>query len=123
MVKLFILVLIHDIILAFGHTFIKQGVSCLGDRSIRSIRGILYFIKYCVTRAKVWLGFSLNTVSFFIWLIILSFADLSLAYPFESMHYIMVTILAKVYLREKVNGLRWAGILLVVTGVAIVSLG
>lgn len=121
MLKLILLILIHDTILASGQTFIKQAMNTLGDVDMRSFKGILYFIKFCVTRTKIWAGFSLNTVSFMFWLVILSIADLSLAYPLDSLHYIVAAFLAKFTLKENIGWLRWAGILLVVLGVSVVS--
>ena len=61
-------------------------------------------------------------ISFFAYLGLLSIADLSFAVPATAITYVMETVLAKYLLKERVNGLRWAGACLVICGVALVSL-
>ena len=53
---------------------------------------------------------------------LLTMADLSFAVPVSAVTYVPETILAKYVLKERVNGLRWAGASLVICGVALVSL-
>ncbi len=61
-------------------------------------------------------------VSFFAYMGLLTIADLSFAVPATAVTYVLETLLAKHILREHVNWLRWAGALLVIGGVALVSL-
>jgi len=61
-------------------------------------------------------------VSFFAFMKLLSMTDLSFAVPVSAVTYAMETVLAKYVLKEQVNGLRWAGALLVICGVALVSM-
>ena len=61
-------------------------------------------------------------VSFFAFMKLLSMTDLSFAVPVSAVTYVMETVLAKYVLKERVNGLRWAGATLVVCGVTLVSM-
>ena len=61
-------------------------------------------------------------VSFFAYLGLLTVAELSFAVPATAVTYALETVLAKYVLREQVSWRRWAGALLVVCGVALVSL-
>ena len=61
-------------------------------------------------------------VSFFAYLGLLTIADLSFAVPATAVTYVLETILAKYFLKEYVNWLRWVGASLVICGVALVSL-
>lgn len=61
-------------------------------------------------------------VSFFAYLGLLTIADLSFAVPATAITYVLETILAKYFLKEHVNWLRWVGASLVICGVALVSL-
>jgi drug/metabolite transporter (DMT)-like permease len=61
-------------------------------------------------------------VSFFTFLALLSTADLSFAVPATAASYVVQTLGARYFLKEKVNALRWAGTLLVMAGVALISL-
>jgi drug/metabolite transporter (DMT)-like permease len=67
-------------------------------------------------------SFFAMAISFFAYLALLTIADLSFAVPATAITYVLETILAKYYLREHVNWLRWAGASLVICGVALVSL-
>lgn len=61
-------------------------------------------------------------VSFFAYLGLLTIAELSFAVPVTAVTYVLETILAKYFLREQVNWIRWAGASLVICGVALISL-
>jgi drug/metabolite transporter (DMT)-like permease len=61
-------------------------------------------------------------VSFFAYVGLLTVAELSFAVPATAITYALETMLSKYVLREEVSWLRWAGALLVVGGVALVSL-
>ena len=61
-------------------------------------------------------------VSFFAFMKLLSFTNLSFAVPVSAVTYVLETVLAKYVLKEHVNWLRWAGASLVICGVALVSL-
>ncbi len=61
-------------------------------------------------------------VSFFATIRLLTVAELSFAVPATAITYAFETVLAKYILKEQVNWRRWAGALLVICGVALVSL-
>ncbi|HWB85548.1 MAG TPA: EamA family transporter [Bryobacteraceae bacterium] len=61
-------------------------------------------------------------ISFFAYMRLLTFEDLSFAVPATAITYVLETVLAKYVLKEHVNWLRWAGASLVICGVILVSL-
>ena len=61
-------------------------------------------------------------VSFFAYMALLTMTELSFAVPATAVTYVLETVAARFVLKERVNRLRWAGALLVVGGVALVSL-
>jgi drug/metabolite transporter (DMT)-like permease len=122
MAKLLLLILLHDTILATGQMFIRRGMRPMEDIKLLSFRGILHFLKYCVTNANIWAAITLNSSCLVIWLIILSFADLSQAFPLDSMQYLIITVFSIVFLKEKVNRLRWVGIAVIIIGIIVTGL-
>lgn len=60
-------------------------------------------------------------VSFFAYEGLLTISDLSFAVPATAVTCVLETVLAKYVLKERVNGMRWAGASLVVCGVALVA--
>jgi drug/metabolite transporter (DMT)-like permease len=67
-------------------------------------------------------GVACMAVSFFSFMKLLSLTNLSFAVPVSAVTYASETLLAKYVLRERVNGLRWAGAALVIGGVLLVAL-
>lgn len=60
-------------------------------------------------------------ISFFAFMALLSFAELSFAVPATAASYILETVLAKYVLNEQVGRKRWAGVLLVAVGVGLLT--
>lgn len=58
----------------------------------------------------------------FLWLVVLSREELSLAYPILSIGYIIVTFISAFYFKEKVSWKRWMGVILIVIGVSLVMI-
>jgi uncharacterized membrane protein len=60
-----------------------------------------------------------------VWLLshmtLLSWADLSYVLPVTSVGYVLAAVVGQVFLNEQITVTRWAGILLIMTGVAIVG--
>lgn len=73
------------------------------------------------TNIQVVIGLGLFVASAAAWLIVLSRASLSVAYPFAGMAYVFTALFSKFALHEKVPSLRWLGIALVLTGILIVG--
>lgn len=68
-----------------------------------------------------WLSIAGYTVSFFGFVALLSVADVSFAVPATAAAYVVETLLAKTLLGETVSARRWAGAVLVTTGVVVIS--
>ena len=54
---------------------------------------------------------------------LLSWADLSYVLPVTAIGYVLVALMGRIFLAEQIPAKRWAGIVLIVAGVALVSLG
>ena len=59
--------------------------------------------------------------SFFAFLALLRIADLSFAVPATALSYVLETLLARTVLKERVDGRRWSGAVLVACGVALLA--
>jgi drug/metabolite transporter (DMT)-like permease len=78
-------------------------------------------LAHLVRRRYLALAILCMAVSFFAFLKLLSFADVSFAVPASAGSFVLETILAKLVLGEKVNLRRWAGAGLVAFGVAFLA--
>lgn len=101
--------------------FLKTSINSL-NASITSIKKIFGFIIRLVLIPKVWIGFIFSCLSLFIWLFVLSKADLNFAFSLDSMHYIFIALASSLILKEKVEFKRWVGTILVVLGIVLVTL-
>lgn len=101
--------------------FLKTSINSL-NASITSIKNIFGFIIRLVLIPKVWIGFIFSCLSLFIWLFVLSKADLNFAFSLDSMHYIFIALASSLILKEKVEFKRWVGTILVVLGIILVTL-
>jgi drug/metabolite transporter (DMT)-like permease len=69
----------------------------------------------------IWLGLVLFGVSAAVWIVVLSRASLSFAYPFAALTYVFILLFDRLFLGVQVPGLRWAGVVLIGTGIFLVS--
>ena len=58
----------------------------------------------------MWGGLLLFGVSALVWLVVLSRASLSFAYPFASLTYVLILLFDHFVLDEQVPPLRWGGV-------------
>jgi undecaprenyl phosphate-alpha-L-ara4N flippase subunit ArnE len=56
-----------------------------------------------------------------LWLAALRHTDISYAYPMLGAGYILVTLLAKLLLRERISARRWIAVLIITAGVVLVG--
>ena len=83
-------------------------------------RALLGVFRRFLQSGWAWLGFGLMTLAFVSWLTLLSWAQVSFAVPATAANYIVGGFGAKFLLKERVGRARWAGMLLVAGGVALV---
>jgi drug/metabolite transporter (DMT)-like permease len=68
----------------------------------------------------MWAGLMLQALAFFTLLALLSWADLSFVVPATALNYVVGAAGSALFLREQVDRTRWAGVLLVCVGVAVI---
>ncbi len=114
------LVLIIVLSNAAGDVLITRGMKRVGEISSLKPKELLGIVKKVSGNRDFLLGILSLAVSFFAFLLILSWADLSFVVPATSLVYVVAILGAKFILKEEVNGIRWAGTFLVCMGVALV---
>ncbi len=116
------LILITDICDTISQLILKSSINKL-NWHVNSVAKALHLIVELLKVPRVWLGFLLSGVSLVFWLIALTKADLNLAFSLDSMRYILISGASVIFLKEKVGRRRWAGIMFVVLGITLVTLG
>ena len=107
---------------SIGDVFITKGMKQVGEIATLNTRELLRIAGRTLTNRWFLVGVLFMALSFFSFLAVLSWADLSLVLPATSISFVITTIGAKLYLQEKISPVRWAGIVLVCIGVALISL-
>ncbi len=113
-----ILLLVSVMLGAFGQLSMKKG---LKNKPIQINELASLKIFNTVFEPNVFLGILLYVVATLIWLVVLSNAELSYAYPLIALGYIATTILAYIYLGENIVLFRWLGIILIVIGAVLIG--
>jgi uncharacterized membrane protein len=68
----------------------------------------------------IWIGIALMAVAFFSLLLLLSFEQVSFVVPVTALNYLVGAVGGILFLKERVSGQRWVGIILVCIGATIV---
>lgn len=118
--KVFLVVVMNDMGDSIAQLFMKKGLVQTGINLV-NLDNIFEFISRNASSLLVWLGILVYVLNFFLWIIILSRIELSVAMPVGSTSYVIIPLLAMIFLNEKVNLIRWTGILLVMAGIHFVS--
>ena len=121
MLKTSVLILIAAIIGGTGHVMLSKGMRTVGDLTEASVGQLGGMVGRAVSSPWLLLGVTLQATFFFMYLTLLSRANVSLVLPMTAVDYIVVAVLAQLLLAEVVTPTRWAGIGLIVAGVFLVS--
>ena len=112
-------ILISIMMGAVGQIFIKKGLNDLGglDFSI----GLVSSYARMFFSPSILVGIVVYFCGVFFWLYGLSKVELSYAFPFVSLSYLVVFILSWLFLGENISLLRWIGLATICFGVYMVG--
>ena len=106
-----VLVVISSILGATGMLFFKLGS-----------KKVSFKIMDWVTNWRVILGLALYGTATITLVSALKIGDLSLVYPMYALSYFWVALLSQTLLKEKVSLLNWAGVFLIIGGIALAAI-
>ena len=113
------LILLTVLTNAAAQIMLKKGMLELGPLSLDE--GIVATVIRVIFNPWVFFGLSVFVISMASHLIVLSKVELSFAYPFLSLAYVVVAAYAYYVFKEDVNALRVAGIGLICFGTILIS--
>ena len=105
---------------AFAQILLKKGVISLGNFSFDA-SSLLSKILPLAMNPWIIAGLSSYVVSVGLWLLVLSRAEVSAAYPFLSVGYIIVALAGWYFFKESLTLIRLAGIALICIGVILIA--
>jgi drug/metabolite transporter (DMT)-like permease len=121
MFKTILMVVVAVTIGGAGHVMLAKAMRPVGDLTEAPAGRVGGMVGRALANPWLVAGVTLQALFFFMYLTLLSRADVSQVLPMTALDYIVVAVLAQVFLAEPVTGARWAGIALIVMGVALVS--
>ncbi len=103
-----------------GDVLQSHEMKLSGAQSVNA-RGLLALLKQIGNRLYLILAIVCMAISFFAFMALLQRAPMSFAVPASAVTVILETVLAKLFLRERVGKRRWAGAVLVAAGVVLLA--
>jgi drug/metabolite transporter (DMT)-like permease len=120
-IKTLVLVLVAGLLGGTGHVMLSKGMKTIGDLTEAPTSLVGDMVGRTLSNPWVLLGVALQAGFFFMYLTLLSRADVSKVLPMTAFDYIVVAVLAQLLLAEPVTPARWTGIGFIVLGVFMVS--
>jgi len=115
------LIILGVLINAGAQLLLKAGMLRIGTFDF-SLSNIIPIGIQVMMNPYVLLGLTAYVISVIVWLMVLSRAEVSYAYPMLSIGYIVNAIIAYYWFDENVSLLRMSGIILTIIGVYLITL-
>lgn len=117
-IKVLVAMLFGIIFGSVGNVTLSRGMRCVGKSGFECARDA---IVGALTQPYFITGVLLMFAFLLLYMASLSWEDLSYVMPLTAGEYVLVTLLAFLVIREPVTALRWAGSILVSTGIILVA--
>ena len=116
----FILILISVLLNVAGQIFIKFGTRAMGVIELNH-SGVMQELIRVFSNGYIWGGLIAYGIGTIFWISALSKADLSYAYPFLALGYVLIIIFSYFLFREPFTFNKILGIVLVILGLIFIS--
>lgn len=116
----FLFILTGVLLNAGAQLLLKAGVHPLGSITVEWVT-LMPTLGRVLTQWQILVGLACYVLSVGVWIIGLSRVDVSQAYPMLSLGYVVNAIAAWWLFGEALGPMRWAGLLLILAGVFVVS--
>lgn len=101
---------------------LKSAINTIQISEKNQFLKVVKFIIAIIMRPRVMIGGLFSLLSLFIWLFALSKSELNYAFSADSMHYIFIAVASRFILKEKFGATRLFGTILIVVGIALISI-
>ena len=117
--RILLLILASVLLNCTAQICMKSGMLIVGE--ISGVRGSVEAIPRMAASPALWGSVFCYVVSIALWLVVLSEVDVSYAYPFLSIGYILSAVAGHFLFAESITPLRIAGIAVICLGVGLIS--
>jgi len=129
MTKILLILVVAFTFEAAGVITLKRGLDQIGPRyterkaATPPWKNLLKLIGDWFTNRDVLVGLVLETAFFILLQYLLGQRDVSFIWPLTALSFVMTTLAAQFFLHERVDAVRWGGVVLIVMGAALISYG
>ena len=120
MAKYIPLILSGVLLNAFAQLLLKKGMLSIGYFEMQFVN-FFPMIKKVAVNSYILLGLSSYVISVVIWLLVLARVEVSYAYPFLSVGYVVVTLMGYFIFQESLSWIRVIGTSIIIVGVILLS--
>ena len=106
---------------AIGVVFLSGGLKQIGEPKTINAAEIASLILRGATNKNILLGVFFEAIFFGFLLYMLSQKDVSMVWPLTALGFIITSLAARIFLKEEISSVRWAGICLIVFGAGLVT--
>jgi len=121
MAKLFLILLIGLVFESTGVVLLKKGMTQVGEMKAINPGEIARVVKTGATNPQILLGVLFEALFFVCLLVLMARSDISFLWPLTGLSFVFATLAAILFLHERVSSVRWAGVVLIMVGAALIS--
>lgn len=114
-----ILILFSVLLNCTAQILMRKGMLVNGE--VSGMGGLLSSIPYMITNIYLWGAMICYAVSIVVWMVVLSKVEVSYAYPFLSVGYVLSAIVGYLWFAESISPIRIVGIVVICIGVILIS--
>jgi drug/metabolite transporter (DMT)-like permease len=119
--KFILIMLIALVFEAIGVVFLSAGLKQIGEPKTINAAEIASLITRGATNKNILLGVFFEAIFFGFLLYMLSQKDVSIVWPLTALGFVITSLAARIFLKEQISSVRWAGICLIVLGACLVT--
>ena len=121
MIKLLSILLIGLVCESAGVVLLKKGMTRIGEIGAINAAEVARVVKAGVTSPQILGGVFFEALFFASLLILMAKSDISFLWPMTGLSFVFATLAAGWFLDERVSAVRWAGVVLIMAGAALIT--
>jgi drug/metabolite transporter (DMT)-like permease len=121
MIKILLILFIGLVFESTGVILLKKGMGRIGEPNPVNASQIVRLIKAGAANPQILLGMFFEALFFICLLILMAKSDISFLWPLTALSFVFATFAAIWFLHERVGPLRWAGVVLIMLGAALIT--
>lgn len=114
-----ILILVSVLLNCSAQIFMRKGMLSVGE--VGNVGELLSAIPSMLINPFLWGAMFCYAISILLWMVVLSRVEVSYAYPFLSIGYVLSAVIGYLWFSENISPIRIAGIVVICIGVILIS--